>query len=645
MEGHTGGNGAAPAAGAPDERASLPAAAAYAARADACAAEARVASRRLRRLGWARVAVFVLGVALVWVLAYGHGTHATLAAVALAADVVVFAALVGVHGRVRRRVRDREARADWNRRAGARVRREPEALETTGWPPAPAGHPYAADLDLFGRVGLVGILPPVSPAPGRTTLRDWLLAPAPAAELEPRQRAIAELAPLVEWRESLSVAAERIRTTPPALAELVDWLEPGRVAPPSATARVLSWVLPACTLALAVAQGIGWMAHAWWSIPVAVALLVAYRVGSAGRTLADDERGPGELDELGEHATAIGRYVEMMGLTQAPRLTTPLLARLAGELAGAREEMRRLRRLADWASARHAEMLHAPLQALLLWDVHLRVALARWRGRAGGRARGWLDALGSLEALAALAALAHENPSWCFAELDDRATTLEARALAHPLIAPARRVANDVDVGPPGTVLLITGSNMAGKSTLLRSIGLAAVMGQAGAPVCARRLCCPPLAVHAVIRVEDALERGVSLFMAELERIRALLADVDGGARGWPPVVLYLLDEMLRGTNSAERTVAAQSVLEHLLHAPAIGAVTTHDVALVESAVLRAAGRPVHFREQVVERAGRPAMTFDFVLRPGPATSSNALALMRIMGLPAPPAEPPGGRE
>jgi DNA mismatch repair ATPase MutS len=204
--------------------------------------------------------------------------------------------------------------------------------------------------------------------------------------------------------------------------------------------------------------------------------------------------------------------------------------------------------------------------------------------------------------------------------------------LAHPLLPGVTRVGNDVTVGPPGTLLLVTGSNMSGKSTLLRAIGLNVVLAQAGAPVCAHSLTMPPVELRTSIRLADSLERGVSLFMAELERLKEIVVAARDDTR--PRRLLYLLDEILHGTNTAERLIAARAVLGHLLRAGAIGAVTTHDLTLAADGALATASVPVHFTEQVTgDGTGPGTMTFDYRLRPGLATSTNALKLLALVGL------------
>jgi DNA mismatch repair ATPase MutS len=258
--------------------------------------------------------------------------------------------------------------------------------------------------------------------------------------------------------------------------------------------------------------------------------------------------------------------------------------------------------------------------------VHCALALLRWRARSGSRLRGWLETLGEIEALASLAGFAFERPDFAWPDLTPE-PRLDARALGHPLIDASRRVGNDVSLPAGGRALVITGSNMSGKSTLLRALGTNAVLAGAGAPVCAKALRIGPLRVATSMRVEDSLEQGVSHFYAELRRLKRVI-DLAREPRSAP--VLFLLDEVLHGTNSRERIIGACAVVETLLSLGALGAVSTHDLGIT---VLerKLAGRVenAHFEEQV----RGDAMTFDYVLRPGIVQSSNALRLMRAVGI------------
>jgi DNA mismatch repair ATPase MutS len=201
------------------------------------------------------------------------------------------------------------------------------------------------------------------------------------------------------------------------------------------------------------------------------------------------------------------------------------------------------------------------------------------------------------------------------------------------MLPPATRVDNDVAVGPPGTVLLVTGSNMSGKSTLLRAIGLNTVLALAGGPVCARALRMPVVDLRTSIHIEDSLVRGVSFFMAQLQRMKEIVSAADASSSSNGIRVLYLLDEILQGTNTAERRIAATRVIRHLIDRGAIGAVTTHDLEIATDPALIAAADPVHFTETVEGAGGGATMSFDYLLRPGVATSTNALKLMEIVGL------------
>jgi DNA mismatch repair ATPase MutS len=314
----------------------------------------------------------------------------------------------------------------------------------------------------------------------------------------------------------------------------------------------------------------------------------------------------------------------------------PLLGELQERLgAGPRAApsmLRRLGRLTGMAIP-PSSVLYVPIRALTLWDVHVLFALERWKREGGHDARRWLVTLGEAEALSSLAGLRHDNPDWTFPTIDQGDDTFRATLLGHPLLHADARVRNDVTIGPPGTFLLVTGSNMSGKSTLLRAVGVNTVLAQAGGPVCADALSLPPVEPWTSARVQDSLERGVSFFLAELQRLK-LIVDAATRARDHGgPRVLYLLDEILQGTNTAERSVAARRVIAYLVEQGAIGAVSTHDLALADDPRLAPAATTVHFTDTVGEGPDSPPMSFDYRLRPGVATTTNALRLMRLIGL------------
>ena len=279
--------------------------------------------------------------------------------------------------------------------------------------------------------------------------------------------------------------------------------------------------------------------------------------------------------------------------------------------------------------------VYLPLQVVLLYDIHILCLLEAWQSKFGAYARRWFAALGSLEALSSLAGLAHDNPGWAMPQVEESATAYQAAAMGHPLLPDESRVANDVQIGPRGTFLLVTGSNMSGKSTLLRSVGVNATLAMAGASVCAARLTLPLVALTTSMRLRDSLESGVSFYMAELLRLKRIVEQARDAAGRNGRVLVYLLDEILRGTNSKERHIAVVRVMEHLLRHDAIGAISTHDLDLAASPALADKCSCVHFRETLHDEQAEKIMTFDYRLRPGIATTSNALKLLEIVGLEA----------
>jgi hypothetical protein len=477
---------------------------------------------------------------------------------------------------------------------------------------------------VFGHAGLLQVLGPIGTPAGRARLDGWLLTPSPPEALRERQRAVLELAPRVDLRDDVAAHALRAGTVSAAdLAPLLRWAEGGPPAGPGRAARLTAWALPPAIWTLAALDLAGVVDRGWWVLGVLSAALLTM-VGPGARARAAFTRA------FAREGIFTG-FPELLRAIARADLDAPLLidlqARLRADGGDPADRIAALDRLMHLSDLRRSGLPYLVVQLTTLWDLHVHAAMERWRRSVGAHLRGWLEAAGTFEALAALATLAHDQPDWALPAFDAE-PAIRAEALGHPLLPDERRVANDVTVGPPGTFLHVTGSNMSGKSTLLRAIGLNAVLAQAGGPVCATAMRLPALDVRSSIRVRDSLERGVSHFMAELERLKGVVdaADAPLGAR-----VLFLLDEVLHGTNTAERRIAARRVLEHLLAAGAIGAITTHDLELLDGS-LEGVAVPVHFRETIEEGEGG-GMSFDYTLRPGLATSTNALALMRLVGL------------
>ncbi len=588
------------------------------------------ARRASLRIGTVRLLTFLaLAAALVLVDVWEGGAERLALGAALVLGVA-FIAEIRWHRRTRRREAWHEAlralahegilrlERRWRELAEALPPGE-RAAETPG-----AAHPYARDLDVLGEASLVRLLGPVTSELGRAKLRAWLLDPSPPERARARGEAVQELAPEAELRSVLAAhgrmgALPRPRTIEPFLAwaEGTPWIGAGM--------RWAAWLLPALSIGLgAGASFLGW--PPLWALPALAQVEVLRRTW---------RRIHAELAVVEDGGLPLQAYGPQVGVLEGRSWSSPYLRELTGRLGGAEvpasRELRRLTRLLDTVESRR-NLFYATFAPFLLLEVHLAAALDRWRKRSGPAVRAWLETLGSVEALSALATTAHDHTDWCFPDFAaEGPTKLRAEALGHPLLRPDACVRNDVEVGPPGGFLLVTGSNMSGKSTLLRAIGANVVLARAGGPVCARSMTVPEVRVCTSMRVEDSVTEGVSLFMAELLRIRDIVQAAD--QPGAPPV-LFLLDEILHGTNTAERRVAARAVIRHLLAREAIGAVSTHDLTLADAADLRATAEAVHFREQVVSgEEGRTRLTFDYLLRPGLATTRNALKLLDAVGL------------
>ena len=649
----------------------------YRERADRFDREAAERLGTVRLYGRLRLGVFAATiVGAWWLFAAGEGAAAWSL---VAAAVVTFVFLVARHGIARRRMHRAELMAGFNREGIARVRRRWSELRDPPGTSPRDDHDYADDLDLFGPASLLHLVGVCGTAPGRQTLQRWLLGRAAPDTIALRQEAVREMAGAYDFRDRLAAEGRMMEGGGAGEVDrFLEWAEGGAWLESRSWVRAVGILLPAVNLTAIVLYFLGLvpLPVLVWPLVVSTLLYTQLRKGlNPHFDKADDgESGVRRFAPLLGHLVGTplqsAYAVEIRHRLGACSAGDPQAAPTPGhhhqpEAASpgtpqvttatprpAHHEITTLRRLLDLADVRRSPLFHLPFAIVLLWDVHVLAALERWKARSGHRVRDWLDAAGEAEALAALAALSADHPDWIFPVIDPDATTLRGEALGHPLLAPDACVPNDVEVGPAGSFLLVTGSNMSGKSTLLKAVGLNAVLAQAGAPVCAQSLRMPPLRIVTSIHVEDSLADGVSYFMAGLHRLKhvvdaarerrdpshpAIATPTDpppDGGHGKPtptPHTLYLLDEILQGTNSAERRIAARTVLRHLLATGAIGAVTTHDLTLADAEDLVERAVAVHFTESVGD--GGEGISFDYRLRDGIATSTNALRLLELVGL------------
>ncbi len=537
----------------------------------------------------------------------------------LIAPVVVFIALAITHERVdRERARAARGLAHFERCVG-RVDARWIGTGCQGERFRNPQHLYADDLDVFGRGSLFEFLCSARTGVGESTLANWLLAPATRADALSRQKAIEELRPRVDLREELALVGDDIRAAVEDGA-LAKWgsHEPVKFFP---GARVLAPLVAAASVTTLVLWSIGVVSlRPFLGVILAVLLFNAAIREGIRRVLY-------------VFATPV-RDLELVGLLleriEREPFTSPRLVELKRilETGGvqASVHIRRLRRLIEMLDSARFHAFVRPAAAPLLWIPQFAMAIEAWRCAHGPKIGAWIAAVGEFEALCCLGAFAYEHPDAAFPDLlETDQPRFEARAMHHPLIAPAESVANDVALGGETRLLIVSGSNMSGKSTMMRAVGLNAVLAWTGAPVTCTSLRISPLSIGASLRTNDSLADHRSRFYAEIQRLREI---VELAQSGKP--TLFLLDELLSGTNSHDRRIGAEALVRGLVGRGAIGLITTHDLALAHIAeTLAPRAVNVHFEDHL--EGGE--IRFDYRLRPGVVTRSNALELMRAVGL------------
>jgi len=521
------------------------------------------------------------------------------------------------HGRVRRIVNFYELGI-------ARLHHQWQGRGVGGEEFRPDQHPYASDLDLFGTGSLFELLCTARTGVGRSKLADWLLSPAGCDEVRERQVAIRELRDMLDLREDWASlgrdAVEQVKSS-----ALNDWASsPGRVFPHFVQALAIT--LPICLIALSILAYAGVFGHHWlWAITVPVvleAILAGVFLKSTRLTAANLVIPSYELELL----------IPSLARLETEQFRSPLLKALQSRLTASSghpsQQIRILSRLFYLMDLRRLEYF-ALFVSPVLWGTNLAILSEQWRRRNQKGLVTWLESLGQFEALLCLARYSFENPDHALPTLKSQSSALfEAQALGHPLLDRKTCVRCDLSLDATGIqLMMVSGSNMSGKSTLLRSVGVNCVLAFAGAPVRAARMVTSPLHIGCSIAVQDSLLQGKSRFQAEVERLKWVLGLARSGN------LLFLLDEVLGGTNSNDRLLGTKAVIERLAESGAVGIVTTHDLALTEIVkALNGRAINVHFEEYYENGE----MRFDYRMRPGVLPRTNGLTVMAVLGLLSP---------
>ena len=550
---------------------------------------------------------------------------------------LIFLVIAYVHEKMSRQIRISRLMVNMHTESLARLNRELEDVYFPNYSVPSEVEAASNDLDLFGRFSLFQLLATPRTPFGAKVLGDWISYPAGIEEIIARQIAVKELTPAQKWRQDFRLRCEQLAASQSGPSQFVQWAEGENWIDQR---QFLLWFcritagISLASIALLLA-GVLPLTIAGPAIMVTTVLNFLVSVFFAG---AMHEI----FNQISSHRNEFSHYEILFSDVSKFKTKSPFLQAIQNDLSDQEHDVRKcirtLSMMNGFANFRRNGMMfifYLIFEFLFMWDIHILERMERWKDKHGSKVKTWFLALGRWEAVLALSKLAYDNPEWQFptvAAVKNKQPLIVCEQLGHPLMDDSR-VANDVSVGPPGTVLLVSGSNMSGKSTLLRSMGVNAVLAQMGSVVCAKSMKLPPLKIESSMRIVDSLAMGTSFFMAELKRLKEIVDQAAHLQNDQTITLFFLLDEILQGTNSRERQIAVSKVVESLINFGAIGAISTHDLELASTAELESACVPVHFTEQFDEVDGKKRMSFDYKMRNGISETTNALKLLEMVGL------------
>ncbi len=526
-----------------------------------------------------------------------------------------------VHDNIIRRKIEAEQVVQYYKSAISRINDEWQGNGVTRTDFVRDDHPYATDLDLFGTGSLFELLCTARSVAGEETLASWLTAPSSRQEILKRQEAVKELKNRLDLREDIFLCTGEMRSlVRPQI--ITAWAND----PPTFSARekkawrttffgLAAAAIVSCVLA--IMTEVGWFVLA---IVILAQLIVRRVLKTRLQGIIIGVDGPNrELTVLSKLLMRI--ETEKVESAQLIKIKEALLTSIIPASTG----ISRLGRRVDWMEQGNNQ-LFAPIAFLLMWKPLFAFSIDDWRLSFGAHTQGWFDALGQFEAVCALSGYHYERPTDCFPTIVKTGPILEGTSLGHPLLPQEKCVRNSIALDVNCQIWVVSGSNMSGKSTFLRTVGVNAVLAMAGAPICGEALRMSPMSIGSTIRILDSLQGGKSRFFAEISCLKQIMNLADG-----PIPLLFLLDEILHGTNSHDRQIGADAIVRGLLAKGALGLVTTHDLAVADTArSLDTLAKNVHFDDQIKD--GK--LYFDYLLKDGVVKKSNALALMRSVGLP-----------
>lgn len=565
-----------------------------------------------------RLAVFFAGVTAA-VLLYLAGYYFL-----LAADIVVFLFLFGYLVVKHNRLLDRRKRSllliEINENAGKRLDGGWTAFPDDGADFADENHAYSGDLDIFGKGSLYQWVNTCKTYIGRQKLKSaFLERPRNVDEIYERQKAIDELAGKLKWRQRFMseglLISDKVENPGALIAWCKEKYELFRKPPVILFLRILPLITVLTVFSVFLIPGISYYIPV--SLLIVQFLILKLKSGQCAKIFSTAEK----------YREDIKIYEKMLRSVENLKCSSGYLKALKSsmqdeDLHSASEQVKKLTGITDWISGRW-NGFYLIFDIITLWDYQLLIALEKWKAKSGGRLNTWLEVIGELEALSSLAVIRFDHPGWVMPVVSQGCPVFQAEGLGHPLLS-ENRVCNTLRLEETARILLITGSNMSGKSTLLRTAGISLVLAYAGSPVCAKSFYCSMMDLYTCMRVSDNIEKSISSFYAELLRVKMVIEAVEAGKP-----VFFLLDELFKGTNSADRHTGARVLINKLSKANILGLVSTHDLELGELAESNGNIGNYHFREYYEENR----IHFDYILRPGISTTRNAIYLMKMAGI------------
>lgn len=571
----------------------------------------------ISKVSYLRLADFILGIV---VSAYTYTlAQYTIFGIVTVLWIGLFIYLVKLHENLMRRKKYAEALLEINNRGISRINGEWNKFEDDGREFLDEEHPYCGDLDIMGHNSLFQWSNTSATFMGRIRLRDYLLKPLKTKELiKQRQEAVKELAGEIEWRQQLNAEGMLISDKSKHPERLLKWAQEKEERP-----GIFSLIIPnvlTVTILTVIFLMIFTKAVSYRYLLAAIAVnILALVYGSKDRNKV--------LDTVNQYKDGIRIYEAMIKLIEEKEFKSEAVRELkkrffADNGIKASAVIGELKSIADLLADR-ANMAYIIIDILFLWDYRNERMLKNWKAKYGKYLQGWIETLGEMEALCSLSNIAYENEEWCMPEVNKEGMVFKAEGLGHPLLGD-KRVSNDVTIMEKGSVVLITGSNMSGKSTFLRTVGINLVMSYCGAPVCAAKFSCTMMDVYSCMRVSDNLEKSISSFYAEILRIKMIVSASKENRN-----IFFLLDEIFKGTNSIDRHQGAKVLIRQLSSQGASGLVSTHDLELGE--MEKESSRISNFNFQEYYENGE--LKFDYKLRKGVSTTRNAMHIIRLAGI------------